>query len=112
MNCLKNKVLRVLRNESIKKIKIYLHWLPLEKKSIFKICILIFKIKNDHSPNYLADLSKLPPYKVLRYTYSRFFRTLSIEVMLNLHLPTVAPLYKTHFFPVCLCLEVFSSVFF
>ena len=52
---------------------IYLHWLPLNERSLFEICTLTFKIKNNHSLNYLADLVKLPPCKGLRsFTYSHF----------------------------------------
>ena len=52
---------------------ISLDWLPFKKISVFKICTLMFEIKDNHSPNYLADLFKLPPRKELRSTNSHFF---------------------------------------
>ena len=56
----------------------------------------MFKIKNDHSPNYLADLFKFPPRKGLRsFIYSHFLGCHLIVLMPNLHFPTVAPFYGT-----------------
>ena len=55
----------------------------------------MFEIENNHSPNYLADLSKLPLRKGLRSsTYSHFLGYFPIVLMLNLHFPTVDPFYK------------------
>ena len=52
----------------------------------------MFKIKNNHSPNFLADLFKLPFRKGLRSsTYSHFLGYLPIVLMLKLHFPTVGP---------------------
>ena len=34
----------------------------------------MFKVKNNHLPNYLADLFKFPSRKGLRSDYSHFFR--------------------------------------
>ena len=40
-----------------------LHWVPIEKRGIFKILLHIFKSLNDLSPKYLADCFKIyiPP---------------------------------------------------
>ena len=59
---------------------IFLHWLPLKKRSVFKICTLMFKIKNNHLLTYLADLFKLLSCEKLRSsTYSHFFKIPSIN---------------------------------
>ena len=80
---------------------IFLHWLSLKKRSVFKICTLMFKMKNNHSPNYLADLFKSPPRMELRsFTYSNFLGFLPVVLMLNLHFPTVGPFYETLFLPI------------
>ena len=51
---------------------IFLHWLPLKKRSVSKICIFMFKIKNNHSPTYLTDFFKLLPRKRLKSTCFHF----------------------------------------
>ena len=71
---------------------ISLHWLSLKKRSVFKICTLLFKIKNKHSLNHQADLFKLPLRKRLR---SFFLGYLPTVIMLNLHFPTFSPFYGT-----------------
>ena len=68
---------------------ISLHWLPFKKRSVFKICTLMFKIKDNHSPNHLVDLFKLPFRKKLRSTYSYFLGYLLIILKLNLYFSTV-----------------------
>ena len=84
------------------------HWLLLKKRYVFKICTLVFKIKNNHSPKYLADLFKLPLRKGLRSsTYSHFLEYLLILLMLNLHFPTVGPFYGTLFPPTSPLLLIF-----
>ena len=45
---------------------VLLHWLPLRSRIIFKICLLMFKIKNKISPIYLTDLIKAPNRSGLR----------------------------------------------
>ena len=56
----------------------------------------MFKIKNNHSPNYSADLFKLPLRMGLRSSnYSHFLGYLLIVLRLNLHFPTVGPFYGT-----------------
>ena len=56
----------------------------------------MFEIKNNHSPNYSADLFKLSPRKGLSSSsYSHFLGYLSIVLTLNLHFPTVGPFYGT-----------------
>ena len=77
-----------------------LHWLPLKNRSVSKICTLMFKTKKNHSPNYLADLFKLPLRKGLRSTHSHFLGYLLIVLMLNLYFPTVGPFYETLFPPI------------
>ena len=52
-------------------------------------------MRNNHSPNYLADLFKLPPRKELRSTYSHFLGYFPIVLVLNLQFPTVGPFYGT-----------------
>ena len=41
-----------------------LHWLPVCKRVIFKVLLLVFKCKNDMAPAYLKDLIK--PYQSAR----------------------------------------------
>ena len=48
----------------------------------------MFKMKNNHSSYYLADLLKLPLLKRLRSIYSHFSRYLPIVLMLNLQFLT------------------------
>ena len=60
----------------------------------------MFKIKNNHSPNYLADFFMLPPRKGVRSTYSHLLGYLPIVLMLNMHIPTVGPFYGTLFPPI------------
>ena len=42
----------------------YLHWLPVKKRIIFKIFLLIYKCVNNIAPNYLCEL--LSPTKFSR----------------------------------------------
>ena len=77
---------------------ISLHRLPLRKRSVFKICTLMFKLKSNPSLNYLADLFKFPFRRGLRSsTYSHFLEYLPIVLMLNLNFPTVTPFMRTLF---------------
>eukprot|EP00057_Strongylocentrotus_purpuratus_P004632 XP_003729125.1 PREDICTED: uncharacterized protein LOC100891250 [Strongylocentrotus purpuratus] len=44
-----------------------LHWLPIEKRIIFKILLITFKAKNDMSPAYISDMiSPYVPTRTLR----------------------------------------------
>ena len=42
--------------DPISPISFDLHWLPVEKRMLFKICILCFKAQNDLSPYYITEL--------------------------------------------------------
>ena len=62
----------------------------------------MFKIKNNHSPNYLADLVQkktivgLPSRKEPRFSiYSHFLGHFLIVLMLNQRFPTVGPFSET-----------------
>ena len=39
---------------------VLLHWLPPKYRMIFKICLIMFKIKNKISPVYLTNSSRIP----------------------------------------------------
>ena len=87
---------------------ISLHWLSLLRRSVFKICTLILKIKNNHSPTYLANFFELLSRKELRAsTYHHFLAYLPIVIMLNLPFPTVGPFYGTLFHPISPLLLLF-----
>ena len=45
---------------------VLLHWLPLKYRVIFKICVLMFKVKNCPSPSYLKSLIIKPRKSGLR----------------------------------------------
>ena len=67
----------------------------------------MFKIRINHSFNYLVDLFKLPPRKGLRSTCSSILEYLLIVLMLNLQFPTVALFYGTLFPPLLLLLLLY-----
>ena len=54
----------------------------------------MFKIKNNPSPNYVADLFKLSSCKGLRSTCSYFLEYFLIVPRLNLHFLAVSPFMK------------------
>ena len=37
-----------------------LHWLPLEQRIQFKLCLLVYKTLISHAPTYLSDCSHPP----------------------------------------------------
>ena len=78
---------------------ISLHWLPLNKRSVFKICTLMFKIKNNHSPNYLADLSSCLLVRD-RYLLILIFRIPSNSTYAKSALSYCGPFYGTLFPPI------------
>ena len=45
-----------------------LHWLPIEQRLIYKLCLVVYKIMHDKAPKYLTDLIKsyVPGYSGLR----------------------------------------------
>ena len=45
-----------------------LHWLPVEQRLIYKLCLIVYKIIHDKAPKYLTDLIELyiPGYSGLR----------------------------------------------
>ena len=45
---------------------VLLHWLPLKYRMIFKICLIMFKIKNKISPVYLINSIRVPNRSGLR----------------------------------------------
>ena len=71
----------------------------LNKRLIFKVCTLMFKIKNSSSPAYPTDLNNSPPLKPLKsYAQSHEFTWIPITIHTpNLHFPTATPLYGTLF---------------
>ena len=57
---LQNAAARIIskrkKRESVRDILVKLHWLPVEKRIVFKILVLTFKIVHGLSPNNLSDL--------------------------------------------------------
>ena len=69
----------------------------------------MFKLKNNHSPIFLADLLKLPLRKGLRSsTYFHFYRIPSNNTHAKSALPTVNPFYGTLFSPILPLISLFS----
>ena len=64
----------------------------------------MFKITNNHSPNHLADLFKLPPRKGLRSsTYSHFIRIPSNGTYVKFALSYCGPLLWNSLLPNFTC---------
>jgi len=59
-------VSRSPRNSHISPSLILLHWLPLKYRFIFKISVIMYKLKNNISPDYLKSLIHLPNRSNLR----------------------------------------------
>ena len=60
----------------------------------------MFKLKNNHISNYLANLFEFRLRKEVKSsTYSHFFKIPSNSTYENLDFPTVDPFYGTLFFP-------------
>jgi len=57
-------IMRANRRDPVTPMLTCLHWLPVEKRIIYKIIILCHKILINNTPTYLVDL--LQPYKPLR----------------------------------------------
>ena len=57
-------VLRIQRCEHITPGLMSLHWLPVEKRIVFKLCLLVYKTQNCLAPSYLCGL--LLPYAPAR----------------------------------------------
>ena len=55
-NCAIRLIACVKRHESIEKARRDLHWLPVRERIVFKILLIVFKIKNGLAPEYLKDL--------------------------------------------------------
>lgn len=63
-------ILRKKKRDHITPMFVSLHWLPIEKRSLYKIATLCFKCKNGTAPHYLLDL-------IEDYTPSRQVRSQS-----------------------------------
>ena len=61
-------VKKVRRTEHISPVLKELHWLPIEKRIIFKVCTIAYKcVKTDGMPAYLCNILKpYQPSRVLR----------------------------------------------
>ena len=44
------------KRESVRDVLVKLHWLPVEKRIVFKILVLVFKIIHGLAPKILSDL--------------------------------------------------------
>ena len=44
------------KKDHITPVLMELHWLPVEARIIYKICLLVFKCVNDSAPKYLQDM--------------------------------------------------------
>ena len=58
-----------------------LHWLPIERKSIFKIAVLTYKTLNGDAPQYLNDI-------IHKHTSVRTLRSTNRNLLKILHLKT------------------------
>lgn len=60
-------VTRSKKHDSISKIMRDLHWLPIRKRIIYKICLITYKSLHGLAPMYISDLIKpYNPYRSLR----------------------------------------------
>ena len=82
-NCAAKIVVGGLKYDHISPILRELHWLPVHKRIVFKLCVMTFKCLNGLTPQYLAD-------KCIRVsTLVQSYRLRSIE-----HNVLVVPLTK------------------
>jgi len=66
--------------DSISPILSKLHWLPVEKRVIFKILIMCFKAQNNLSPSYIADLiHQHTPARTLRSSSQNLLSVYSVN---------------------------------
>ena len=74
---------------------VLLHWLPLKYKIIFKICLIMFKIKNKISPVYLTNSIRVPNRSGL---YDLHLLIIILSIVLNIFLLNVPFHTVVHFF--------------
>ncbi len=73
-------ICRVKKYEHITPSLYQLHWLPVEKRIVFKILVITFKVLDNSSPKYLSNiLVKYEPSRVLRSQNSNFLTEYKIK---------------------------------
>ncbi|MCI4436824.1 MAG: hypothetical protein JHC33_08470 [Ignisphaera sp.] len=78
-NCAVRLVSRTSYFSHISPSLINLHWLPIRYRIIFKLCTIMFKLKNLISPDYLKSLIKSPLRSNLRSSSSFHYQLPSIN---------------------------------
>ena len=68
-------ILKKKRSDSATPLLTYLHWLPVEKRIIYKICTIVYKSMNTDCPGYINDMISL-------YTPSRNLRSSKYTTLL------------------------------
>ena len=73
---LQNAAARIIskrkKRESVRDVLAKLHWLPVEKRIVYKILVLTFKIVHDLSPKNLRDLLSYRCQNTLTFNLSYF----------------------------------------
>ena len=64
------------RTDHISPVLADLHWLPIEQRLIYKLCLIVYKIMHDKAPKYLTDLieSYVPGYSGYAPQHKDFYR--------------------------------------
>ena len=76
MNCAARIVTRCPRESSISNACRSLHWLPVEQRIVFKVCLLVFKSLHGLAPLYMCDM--LEPYRSVRNVRSNNYKLLCV----------------------------------
>ena len=83
---LQNAAARIIskrkKRESVRDVLAKLHWLPVEKRIVYKILVLTFKIVHDLSPKNLRDLLSYRCQNTLTFNLSYFHSNFGRQIFI------------------------------
>ena len=85
-----------------------LHWLPIQQRNKYKLCLIIFKILQGGAPAYLSDLVQIytPGHRGLRSTKHKLFLN-EIQQSSGLDIFVQAGLFKKTHTQLCFFFYIF-----
>ena len=74
-------IFRIRKNDHVTPLLKDLHWLPVNERIIFKVCVYCYKCINVLAPEYLT--STIQTYKLSRALRSAFDQTILVKTSIN-----------------------------